>query len=197
MEKNQNLVYKFQRWYRALPDKKRYIEFITALLTVPVLMTVLYANIQNFQKKPEVSTTPTQVPPVINIISPTSGSSSAKTNPTPTSQECKKTVGPMTIESPRENDIVTADPVSVIASSREDGYCAIVWSYRINGGSWSDYTDKAIYLYGLSSGKKELEMRIKSVISGDQILLTRTFTVSHESISSPTPTSTSSATPME
>ena len=40
---------RIKSWYRALPDKKRYIEFVTALLTVPVLITVLISNFNSLK----------------------------------------------------------------------------------------------------------------------------------------------------
>ena len=47
---------KFKKWlkkalfsYRALPDKKQYVEFFTALLTVPMLLTVIILNFNNLQ----------------------------------------------------------------------------------------------------------------------------------------------------
>ena len=53
---------KTKRWYRALPDKKRYLEFITALLTIPVLLTVAISNVMNLRQNkatptPAITTT--------------------------------------------------------------------------------------------------------------------------------------------
>ena len=66
---------KIKKWYRAMPDKKRYIEFITALLTIPVLLTVLITNLSNIRQNnnkpiaiPTVAQQPTAVPEKIIIV---------------------------------------------------------------------------------------------------------------------------------
>ena len=67
------LTEKARQWYRALPDKKRYLEFITAFLSIPVLITVLISNVSNLQntKKPE-TVSPTAAPvPVTIVMQPT------------------------------------------------------------------------------------------------------------------------------
>lgn len=55
-------IEKLKRWYRAMPDKKRYLEFVTALLTIPVLLTVMISNILSLQQK-NAAPTPTPTPP--------------------------------------------------------------------------------------------------------------------------------------
>ena len=192
-----NIIERVKTWYRGLPDKKRYVEFVTAILTVPVLATVLYANVQNLQRNPETNGSPLTASgaPVIQIVSPgadtasQAGTSASTPTATP-NPECKKSVGPVQIDSPKEGQVVSSDPVAVDISRSSDEYCAIVWSYRINGSAWSDYTDKSIFLYGLSSGQKILDLRIKSVASGDQVVLSRTFII--PPAASPTPQSTGS-----
>lgn len=188
---------KIRRWYRRLPDKKQYLEFVTALLTIPVLLTVIISNVQTLQrqKQNDVSVTPIPSPTVqetkpvsINTTTP-SPTVTISTTPSMTpSAACIKEVGPVSIVYPEEGSTVTKDPVCIDISRTGVDYCAVVWSYRINGGNWSDYTDKSICLYGLSGGSKTLELRVKSIVTGAETILTRTFTVSVTA----TPTSTTS-----
>jgi len=187
-----------------LPDKKRYAELITAVLSVPVLITVLLLNLNNLRKPNQSvpstagivqSTSPTSTP---SISPKTTIKVTAKTtipDPTPTSfitqGPCIKEVGPVTIISPEENEIVTTNPVAIDIERKEKNYCEIVWSYRINGDTWSDYVDKSIFLYNLSPGQKKIEIKVKSIASSNQIVLTRTFNVVDKI--TPTPVATSSA----
>ena len=61
---------KIKKWYRNLPDKKRYLEFITALLTIPVLLTVLWSNLNNLQQKGAVPTPTSAVQPTATLRMP-------------------------------------------------------------------------------------------------------------------------------
>jgi len=203
-EKNQKpILEKIKRWYRRLPDKKQYLEFITALLTIPVLLTVIISNVRNLEKQQTVNITPTQT---VSSPTPTSRNDrplprepkdtptpATTSTPTPTpSAQCKKEIGPVSIVYPEEGITITKDPVCLDISRTGQDYCSVVWSYRINAGSWSDYTDKSICIYGLTSGTKNLDLRVKSIVTGAEIILTRTFSIS--TATTPTPTSTSSAT---
>lgn len=191
--------------YRALPDKKRYFEFITAALSVPVLITVLLTNINNLNAKPNTQPTPTPTPIIeLKNTTPTESPAAKKSvsvDPSPTTiqpthtpiTQCKKEVGPVSILSPREQSTLENNPVCIELSKQPEGYCAIVWSYRINTSPWSDYTDKDICIYNLPAGEKNLEVRVKSIVSGQETLLNRIFTVLG---ATPTPsmTATSSST---
>jgi hypothetical protein len=88
---------------------------------------------------------------------------------------------------PEEGNTVSKNPVCLDISRTGIDYCAVVWSYRLNNESWSDYTDKSICLYGLTPGTKKLELRVKSIVTGDETILTRNFTI----YGSPSPTSVS------
>lgn len=190
------VIERIRRWYRGLPDKKRYLEFVTALLTIPVLLTVLLGNLSNIQKQKTADTTPT--PSVTTTVavthtpSPRLQNTEGTQSPTPTTvAACIREVGPMEILYPEENVTISENPVCLELSKQKPQYCAVVWSYRINGSSWSAYTDRAICMYGLDAGRKTLDLRIKSIASGDEVILKRTFTV----LGDPTPTqATSSAT---
>ena len=170
MEAINNLKTKVKTWYRELPDKKRYFELLTAVLSIPVLITVILLNLGSLRKEKNGNLSPTpikteRVTPIqieITTIQPTAG-------------ECKKEVGPVEIVSPEENETVNDEPVCIDLSYKKGEYCAYVWSYRINGSSWSDYTDKNICLYNLPSGEKRLEVRVKSIASGDEKVLRKNF----------------------
>lgn len=186
----QSVIERTKSWWRALPDKKRYVEFLTALLSVPVLLTVVILNINNLKNQNQSKTaSPTSPPPVVTIIQPpatTAPAASPMGNPSPTlPAQCTKAVGPVSITAPEEGDTVTGDPVCVVINRQDAQYCSVVWSYRINGGAWSDYTDSTICMYGLTPGAKKLDLRVKSLVSSDQVTLTRNFTVAG---ATPTPT---------
>src|SRR3990167_3484792 len=85
-----------KQWYSELPDKKKWIDFLTASLTVPVLITVIIANINSMRKKgeatPTTSPTPAEIivklpenaknfPQIVNTPTPTAPSISV--SPTP------------------------------------------------------------------------------------------------------------------
>lgn len=169
---------KIKVWYRELPDKKKYIEFVTALLSVPVLLSVLLINLSNLNNKKEATPTPTPKEKVIIVtssVSPTSSTSPFLT-PTPTTIiECKKEVGPVKINRPAEGELVTTDKVCIDIGYKTGEYCSVVWSYRMDDSDWSSFTDKEICVQNLSVGPKELEVRIKSKESDDEVTLIRNF----------------------
>ncbi len=79
-----------KEFIKKLPDKKAHLEFIAALLTIPVLITVLLTNLGNLQtKKSIVTPTSTQPTPIIEkqpvIIIQGTGSPTSVVSPTPTS----------------------------------------------------------------------------------------------------------------
>jgi len=187
-----DLKEKFKKWYRALPDKKKYIEFFTAFLSVPVLITVILINLGNLNqnKKTQSTVQTTSTPVQIEIKTPTGADRPKMSLPpqititptlTPTSSDCKKEVGPVSIQSPEENETVTSNPVCIEISYKIGEYCAVAWSYKINDGSWSSYTDKDICLYNLTNGSKILKLKVKSIASTDEETLERNFTYNGES----------------
>jgi hypothetical protein len=172
---------KIKYWWVSLPDKKRYIEFITALLTVPVLLTVLISNINSLNSNQKNTKEPVPTPPIITIIQKENQTPTPNITPTPiataTPVTCNNTVGPVEITNPNENQIIYANPISIDITYNQGSFCAVVWSYRINGGPWSDFTDKSISIFNLSPGVKNLEVQVKSIASGKMVLLHRNFTV--------------------
>lgn len=195
-----DIIQRISKWYQKLPDKKRYLEFVTALLSIPVLVTIILINITNLNKakdqdkQPEL--TPSQnggvtiIPLEIKNEQPTPTTNieetEEKTSPTPVS--CRKELPPVNILSPEEGAVIVSDFVGIDISYQKGDYCSIVWSYSINGSPWSEFTDKAIYLYNLPSGNKTLLLRVKSIASGDEIVLKRNFSYVNTSLS-PTPSS--------
>lgn len=176
--KRNNILSRILKSYRGLPAKKQYVEFFTAILTVPVLLTVIILNVSSLRKEEKPEPKKTDTPVFITIpqqdrTQPTSVPSGNSQTP---AEACKKEIGPIEITSPDEGDTVTSNPVSVSISRTGSGYCAVVWSYRINNSSWSDYDDKSIALYNPPRGQITFDLRVKSVVTGDEKVLTRKFT---------------------
>ena len=172
------LVKRIKKWYRTLPDKKRYAEFATALLSIPVLISVLLLNYNNLSsQKKDQAPAPTEKPPiVITVTAPRDGGDQqvpvATSIPAPV---CKKSIGPVSISYPKQNQTVSDVPLCISVSYTVGEYCSAVWSYRINDDAWSDYTDKDICIYNMTSGDKKLQLRVKSVASDDEEMLERMF----------------------
>lgn len=175
--------------YRKIPDKKPYIEFITAALSIPVLITVIMINVNNLnsQNNKNSKDEPTVAPKTIYVpISGGNAQTQEKKNNNTSSpqskivisqsiQPCLPEVGNISISSPKEGETVSSQPLAININYQKANYCAVVWSYRINGGNWSDYDDKSIALYNLPDGKIKLELRVKSIVSGEEKTLTRDF----------------------
>ncbi len=168
--------------YKSLPEKKQHVEFFTAILSVPVLLTVILLNVNNLRNTKNTSTAPIPTPvKEIIYISPQDGNttmvSSKKTDPTSTpAPVCDKSIGPVDIKNPKEDETLTDNPVSVLVNYEQGNHCSVVWAYRINGGRWSDYDDKSIALYNLSNGPVFFELKVKSIVTGEEKTLTRNFT---------------------
>jgi hypothetical protein len=175
---------KIKRFFRVVP-KKHHVEFITALLSIPVLLTVIALNWSNLNGSKKVET---QKPSEIIISLP------AQKNPTaiPTKPQCKPGLGQVAITNPDEDSTVTDNPVNVTIVYTPGDYCAAVWSYRINNGSWSEFDDKSLAVYNPPVGNIQLELRVKSIVNGEQKTLTRSFVYKSNN---PTATNTPSPTP--
>jgi len=191
MEKIKQFFRKTKRSYRALPDKKQYIEFFTAALTVPVLITVIIINLNNLKtnKTPSPQPQSSERPIVVNVPD-------SKGNNTviqqPSNAACIKGIGPVSIDYPEESDIVNDNPIQIDINYEQGDYCAVVWSYKINDGKFSEYDDKSIALYNVPNGSIRFQLRVKSIVTGETKLLTRNFTYNGTSI---TPTASESAKP--
>lgn len=165
---------------RAIPKRKHYLEFVTATLSIPVLATAILINIGNLQNDTtRKNTEPEKIivtyAPREQAQAPQQPQQQVTTAPV-TTEACDKSLGPVAISYPDEGDIVTDNPLDVEIKHDETGkYCAIVWSYRLNDGKWSDYDDKSLALYNVPNGPKTLEIRVKSVATGEEEILKRTF----------------------
>lgn len=175
-----------------LPNKKNYLEFVTALLSIPVLLTVVYMNylsIQEKRQKEEATPSPAPTQSVITIIR------EREVDKTPTKaveseikdSECDAGIGKIEVANPDENATVTDNPLEIDVTYTKGTHCAAVWSYRLNGGNWSDYTDNNIEIYNLPSGEKKLELRVKNIVSGDTQTIERNFVYKNTN-EVPTPT---------
>lgn len=169
-------------WLRGAPNRKHQLDFIAGLLSIPVLLSVIilnYSNIQNSKASGKKEPTPTPVEKII-IVSKDNDKAepTPKTDtPTPsvTQTSCKKSVGPINISYPSEGATVKDNPVFVIIKYDDEAYCSVVWSYRINGGTWSDYNSNSVGLYNLPEGVVKFELRVQSTASPDQEFLERNF----------------------
>lgn len=170
--------------------KKPYIEFFTALLTVPVLLTVIYLNINNIRgdsKTPEVKGEDKTI-----VVTQPAGNNTER-EVIVTKEACEPGIGNVSISSPDEGEDVTDNPVFVDIDYDANGFCNIVWSYRINGGEWSSFDDRSISLYNLDQGDVKLDLRVKSVVNSDTDTLSRRFT--YFGSSNNTPSGAPSLTP--
>jgi len=189
---------KLQRDFGKITGKKHHLEFFTALLSLPVLITVLILNISNLNnnKKPAATPTPQKQEIVITIPQQQNTTTSTNQGNVPTKKACEPIVGDVSIASPDEGDTVTDNPVAVDIDTDTSGPCAVVWSYRINGGAWSSFDDKSIALFNPPSGDITLDLRIKSIVAGGgEKQLTRHFTYKGTSTVTPTATPTIATTP--
>ncbi|MBI2033209.1 MAG: hypothetical protein HYT10_01970 [Candidatus Levybacteria bacterium] len=185
-----NLFHKAKRYLSGIHPKKSHVEFITALLSIPVLLTVILVNVNNLNAKNKAEEEATSKKNEIIISLPPTIKEEKKDTP-----QCKPDIGPIDISYPHETDTVSDNPLNIDINYTSEGYCAVVWSYRINNGSWSDYDDKSIALYNMSSGDVKFELRVKSLISGKEKFLTRNFTYKSSIQPTPTPTITPTMSP--
>ena len=183
---------KLAHHYKDIPNKKPYIEFFAALLSIPVLLTVILLNLSSLRSdKNNKTSAPTPASAEKIYVNMPGQNTTTQVSKTP-SEPCTPGIGQVTISSPDENEIVTDNPVAVNVNYKNNGFCEIVWSYRINGGSWSDYDDKSIALYNLPQGNIKLDLRVKSVVNSDSDALTRNFTYKGNSVVPTSPAASSS-----
>jgi hypothetical protein len=169
-------------------DKKPLIEFIVAVLSIPSILLLLILNYKSLTNTNNAKPTPT---PTGNISVPgTNGNFFTKPVnreakptllPNETQAPCIKGLGPVSISSPNEGDMITANPVEVDISYDESTYCSAVWSYSVNGSNWSDYNNNSFALYNLPDGPIKFQLRVKSLTSSDTTTLTRNFTYEGQS----------------
>src|SRR3989344_5210803 len=163
--------------------KKPHIEFFTALLTIPVLLTVIILNMNNLRANDNNKEEPKNETIVITQAAP------EEKEIIITKEACKAGIGDVSIANPDENENVSDNPLMIDIDYDAGDFCAVVWSYRINNGSWSSYDDRSIALYNLPNGDVKFELRVKSVVGNSQKTLTRNFVYSGvQATQTPTPT---------
>lgn len=167
--------------------KKNHLDFITALLSIPVLLSVIILNYNNLKPKQNTDLTPTPTQAEKIIVVPQNNPTNA-TSPNPTNAACKKDIGPIEITSPTENQTVNDNPVCINIKYADSNYCSVVWSYRVNNGAWSDYNTNNPCIYNLPNGNVKFELRVQSTVEQKNQSLTRNFVVQTSN-----PSSTSSA----
>lgn len=162
-----------------IANRKHFIDVLVAMLTIPVLLTVLITNILTLQSKNQKAvTTTTNAQVIIKEVMPKTPPSTKTIEEaiTPANENCKKELGPISIVSPEENEVIKDNPVCITIKYDNQNYCTVVWSYRINESSWSEYSSNSVCLYNVPSGKVKFDLRIQSTVSNDQATLTRNFT---------------------
>lgn len=190
---------------KKLPEQKPHLDFLAALLTIPVLITVLLLNFNNLNLKKTASTTPTPTQTQADkqkTLSPTpkrpstnvtSVESAVSAIPTPQGA-CTPDIGPIDISFPQENQTVSDNPVCIDISYHGQGYCAVVWAYKVNNGSLSDYANNTACLYNLPNGQNTFTLQVKSLVSNNTQTLERHFLYKGTNPNfTPTPQATSSA----
>lgn len=195
MSEKTNTIKKIFSSYRKIPEKKQYVEFFTAILSVPVLITVIMLNINNLKTNNKQTPSPTpQIKEekiyvtVGKLPNSTDSNSSSNTrdkgsSTQSTSQPCKQDIGPISIKSPEEGENITDNPVVILVDYKTGEYCSVVWAYRVNGGTWSSYDNKSIALFNLPQGKIKLDLKVKSIVSDSEQTLTKSFIYQGSSIS--------------
>ena len=169
--------------FQYLPDKKKYIEVITASLSIPVLLSVVlvnYLNIQDQRKKELLIPTPvisqSAGPTIITVVRDPDPTATPDPKASPQPNECIREIGPITILAPQEGESVNTNPFTIDVDYNQGDYCSVVWRYRLDGGNWSQFGDDDIVIYNLSSGQKKIELEVKSIVTNVSKAYTRTFT---------------------
>ena len=135
------IIKKIKTWYKNLPEQKKYIEFLTAILTIPVLLTIIVNNVNMMRNSKTVTSTPSYSiqPQVITIVQKDANPSvfpppTISLYPTPTQYSCNPQIGPVNINHPMEGEIVNQTPVCLDILYDNKTYCPVVWSYKLNNG---------------------------------------------------------------
>lgn len=182
----EKVINKLGRFIKTFP-RKHHVEYITAFLSIPVLLSVIalnYFNLQNTAKKNEPPQPVSNEKPVVIITEGSNNDNQLLPTNTPT---CKKEIGPVSIPSPKEGETLSSNPVCISIRYEDENYCSVVWSYRINGNDWSDYNSSSPCFYNLPGGNVKFELRVQSTVSQDEETIERNF-IYEELIATPTAT---------
>lgn len=178
--------------------RKMHLDYIAGLLSIPVLIMAIIINFGNLNNKNKTtSQTPSPSPQI--IVVPISEKPSHplqnKNEPTATPQVCDKSIGPISITYPQEGQTISDNPACITITYSNPNYCSVVWSYSINGSSWSNYNTDTPCLYNLPNGNVQFQLRVNSTVSTDTTTLTRNFVYNGANNPVITPTSTLTPTP--
>ncbi len=160
---------RIKKWWKNLPEKKKYLEIVTALLSIPVLATAILLNLGSLRGKDSAN----PAPPAQNVtLVPVELKDK---DVTPTTKQCKKEVGPVEIVYPKEDSTVKENSVCIEIAQKSADYCSVQWSFKLDEGDWSSFTDKQFCFNNLSPGPHNVKVIVKSTTSQDQTLLERQF----------------------
>lgn len=202
-EPSKKKLLKIKERISRLPEKKPHLDFIAAILTIPLLIITLVLNLNNLTGKNSASKiTPTLTPAPTIIYQGISENVTplrvtTKPQPTASQNQCIKDIGPISISYPQEGQTISDNPVCIGINYQAGNYCSVVWAYQINGGNLSDYSNDSVCLYNLPSGQDTFVLHVKSLASPSTMTLTRSF--SYKNISDTvtiTPTLTATTTPV-
>jgi hypothetical protein len=195
-----------KRTLERLYDKKPLIELIVAILSIPSIILLVILNLNSLRNlNSTAKPTGGPVPTVPNTTSQTGEvnrnffSVPLTRTPQPTQAPltsqapCNKSLGPVSIISPGEGDVVSSNPVEIDISYDDSTYCGAVWSYSVNGSNWSSYGNNSVALYNLPDGPITFQLRVMSITSTDQTTLTRHFTYNGQSTAPMPPSASNSA----
>ena len=168
------MIRNFFKGVRSYPNKKPYLEFFSALLTIPVLLSVVAVNYNNLTGNNNKDTSK-QASTVVITQPAVEKNEPVEKEIIVTKEACKEGLGNVLILSPEENEKVKGNPVFIDISYDDSEHCQAVWSYRINSGQWSSFDDRSIALYDLPNGNIKFDLRVKSVVNTDQISISRNF----------------------
>lgn len=193
------MVNKSKEIVKKLPIIKPHLDLLAAMLTIPVLITVFILNFSTLTKGKIASVSPTPTTQNQQIVTAVPVKPSHST-PTPTdSPSCKPDIGPISITDPSEGDTVSTNPVCITIDYESQGYCSVVWAYKVNGGPLSDYSNNSVCLYNMTPGQVTFELQVKSLVSNQTRIIKRTFqyapTPTISPTTSPAPTTVPTATP--
>lgn len=168
IKKTKEIIKKF-------PAIKPHLDLLAAILTIPVLLTVIILNFSNLAKSKTASPTtplPTQSVETKTVIEKVP----VPITNTANQSQCTPGIGAISIDSPKEGAVMSSNPVCITISYQSNNHCSVVWAYRINGGQWSDYSNNAVCLYNMPAGPLTFDLEVKSLVNNDTTMLERHFT---------------------
>ncbi len=194
----QHVILKYiRRLVQKLQLRKGWVDWVIALLTIPVLLTIVFSNILTIREKnniPENSTPQASQQPINIVVENPTIKPSPQVSVTPSVPVCKDGLPTYEIVTPQENALVTGDPVCLVFVAQEDRYCSVRWAFRVNNTNWSPFTSQPVCLYNMKSGPVTVEVKFRAENDDEQIY-TRKFTYQDGLSVTPSPTPTTSSTP--